>query len=251
MGNLFAEGTVALVTGASGGIGRAVAIDLAANGAIVLINYNRNKEGAEETQSVIRAAGGTAAIVKADVSNADEVNAMFTKIKKHFKKLDILVNNSGITKDGYLMMMSPESFDAVVKTNLYGCFYCTQGAVRLMCAAKNGGSVINISSTSGVVGQEGQANYSASKGAIISFTKTIAKEYARHGIRANVVAPGFINTHMTQVNGTLLKDKYLDFIPQGRFGEPEEVANVVTFLASSKASYITGKTIVVDGGLTM
>ena len=248
---LFEEGTIALVTGGSAGIGRAVAIDLAAKGATVVINYNRSREGAEETLNVIREAGGKAAIVKADVSDPDEVDAMFAKIKKHFKKLDILVNNSGVTRDGYLMMMSREAFDTVIKTNLYGCYYCTQGAIRLMCAAKNGGAIVNISSTSGVVGQEGQANYSASKGAIVSFTKTVAKEYARHGIRANVVAPGFIDTRMTQANRKLLEEKYMPYIPMGRFGEPQEIANVVTFLASDLASYITGKTIVADGGLIM
>lgn len=248
---LFEEGTIALVTGGSAGIGRAIAIDLAAKGATVVINYNRSREGAEETLNVIREAGGKAAIVKADVSDPDEVDAMFAKIKKHFKKLDILVNNSGVTRDGYLMMMSREAFDTVIKTNLYGCYYCTQGAIRLMCAAKNGGAIVNISSTSGVVGQEGQANYSASKGAIVSFTKTVAKEYARHGIRANVVAPGFIDTRMTQANRKLLEEKYMQYIPMGRFGEPQEIANVVTFLASDLASYITGKTIVADGGLIM
>lgn len=248
---LFEEGTIALVTGGSAGIGRAVAIDLAAKGATVVINYNRSREGAEETLNVIREAGGKAAIVKADVSDPDEVDAMFAKIKKHFKKLDILVNNSGVTRDGYLMMMSREAFDTVIKTNLYGCYYCTQGAIRLMCAAKNGGAIVNISSTSGVVGQDGQANYSASKGAIVSFTKTVAKEYARHGIRANVVAPGFIDTRMTQANRKLLEEKYMQYIPMGRFGEPQEIANVVTFLASDLASYITGKTIVADGGLIM
>ena len=248
---LFEEGTIALVTGGSAGIGRAVAIDLAAKGATVVINYNRSREGAEETLNVIREAGGKAAIVKADVSDPDEVDAMFAKIKKHFKKLDILVNNSGVTRDGYLMMMSREAFDTVIKTNLYGCYYCTQGAIRLMCAAKNGGAIVNISSSSGVVGQEGQANYSASKGAIVSFTKTVAKEYARHGIRANVVAPGFIDTRMTQANRKLLEEKYMQYIPMGRFGEPQEIANVVTFLASDLASYITGKTIVADGGLIM
>lgn len=248
---LFEEGTIALVTGGSAGIGRAVAIDLAAKGATVVINYNRSREGAEETLNIIREAGGKAAIVKADVSDPDDVDAMFAKIKKHFKKLDILVNNSGVTRDGYLMMMSREAFDTVIKTNLYGCYYCTQGAIRLMCAAKNGGAIVNISSTSGVVGQEGQANYSASKGAIVSFTKTVAKEYARHGIRANVVAPGFIDTRMTQANRKLLEEKYMQYIPMGRFGEPQEIANVVTFLASDLASYITGKTIVADGGLIM
>ena len=148
-------------------------------------------------------------------------------------------------------MMSQENFFNVMATNMGGCFHCTQGALRLMCAAKQGGSIINIASTSGIVGQEGQANYSASKGAIISFTKTAAKEYAKNDIRVNVVAPGFIETRMTQKSEKLLKDKYMQFIPMGRFGKPDEIAQVVTFLASSKASYITGKCIVVDGGLTM
>lgn len=248
---MFQEGSIALVTGASSGIGQAIAIDLAKNGVKVLINYCRSEEGALETLRIIEENGGSGEIIQCDVSDAAAVNKMFLYIKKTYKTIDILVNNSGITKDGYLLMMSEENFVKVMATNLGGCFNCTQGALRLMCAAKKGGSIINIASTSGVVGQEGQANYSASKGAIISFTKTTAKEYAKNGIRVNVVAPGFVETKMTQKSEKLLKEKYMSYIPMGRFGQPEEIAEVVSFLASSKASYITGKCIVVDGGLTM
>lgn len=248
---MFKPGSIALVTGASSGIGQAIAIDLAKNGVKVLINYCRSQEGALETLKIIEENGGSGEIIQCDVSDAAAVNKMFLYIKKTYKTIDILVNNSGITKDGYLLMMSEENFVNVMATNLGGCFNCTQGALRLMCAAKQGGSIINIASTSGVVGQEGQANYSASKGAIISLTKTTAKEYAKNGIRVNVVAPGFVETKMTKKSEKLLKDKYMGHIPMGRFGQPEEIAEVVTFLASSKASYITGKCIVVDGGLTM
>lgn len=248
---MFKPGSIALVTGASSGIGQAIAIDLAKNGVKVLINYCRSEEGALETLKIIEENGGSGEIIQCDVSDAAAVNKMFLYIKKTYKTIDILVNNSGITKDGYLLMMSEENFVNVMATNLGGCFNCTQGALRLMCAAKQGGSIINIASTSGVVGQEGQANYSASKGAIISFTKTTAKEYAKNGIRVNAVAPGFVETKMTQKSAKLLKDKYMGYIPMGRFGQPEEIAEVVTFLASSKASYITGKCLVVDGGLTM
>lgn len=248
---MFKTGSIALVTGASGGIGQAIAINLAQSGVKVLINYCRSKEGALETLKIIEQNGGSGEIIQCNVSDAAAVNKMFLYIKKTYKTIDILVNNSGITKDGYLLMMSEENFVNVMATNLGGCFNCTQGALRLMCASKQGGAIINIASTSGVVGQEGQANYSASKGAIISFTKTTAKEYAKNGIRVNAVAPGFVETKMTQKSEKLLKDKYMEFIPMGRFGQPEEIAEVVTFLASSKASYITGKCIVVDGGLTM
>lgn len=183
------------------------------------------------------------------MADQENVDQMFAKIKKAYKKVDILVNNAGIIKDGYLLMMGAKSFRDVMDTNMGGCFYCTQAALRLMCSSKSG-SIVNIASTSGITGQEGQANYSASKGAIISFTKAVAKEYAKKGIRANVVAPGFISTNMTKANKALLMEKYQEFIPQERFGEPEEVAYAVSFLASSKASYITGKVLTVDGGLT-
>ncbi len=248
---MFKENAIALVTGASSGIGQAIAIDLAKNGVTVLVNYCHGKEGALETLRIIEENGGSAEIIQCDVSDAKAVNKMFLYIKKTYKKLDILVNNSGITKDGFLLMMSEENFMDVMSTNLGGCFHCSQGAIRLMYASKQGGSIVNIASTSGVVGQIGQANYSASKGAMISFSKSCAKEYANKGIRVNVVAPGFIETKMTQKNMKQLKEKYLEYIPMERFGQVEEVAQVVTFLASDRASYITGKCLVVDGGLIM
>ena len=249
--SLFQDGTIALVTGASSGIGRAVAIDLAKQGATVLVNYHSNAEGAKEVVTHIKNIGGKAAVIQADVSDVVSVEKMFTNIKRSFGRIDVLVNNSGITRDGFLIMMGKQAFDDVMKTNCYGCFYCTQAAVRMMCTTKSGGAIVNIASTSGVVGQEGQANYSASKGAIISFSKAVAKEYASKGIRVNTVAPGFINTKMTVTVGNKLQEKYISYIPMGRFGEPEEVASVVTFLSSALSSYITGKTIIVDGGLTM
>lgn len=251
MRKAFEEGTVALVTGASSGIGRAIAVDLAENGVTVAINYNKNKEGAQETLRKVHYVGGKGAIIKADVSDEGEVLKMFMKIRKHFKRLDILVNNSGIIKDGFLLLMSQDSFENVLKTNLGGCFLCTKAAIMLMCSIKRGGCVINVASTSGIVGQEGQANYSASKGGIMSLTKTVAKEYAKDGIRVNCIAPGFVETAMTDVNKKVLSDKFMEFIPMKRFAKPEEIASVATFLASSGASYITGKIITVDGGLTM
>ena len=246
---LFEKGTIALVTGASSGIGRSCAIDLSRKGAYVIINYNSGKERAKETLDEILKDGGAGAIVKADVSDSAEVDEMFAKILKNFKKIDILVNNSGMIKDGYMLMMSDDAFDKVISVNLRGCFLCTRAALRMMCAQKKG-AIVNIASTSGITGSIGQANYSASKGGIIAMTKTIAKEYADKNIRVNAVAPGFIDTPMTKANRAVLSDQYLEFIPMKRFGDPEEVANAVTFLASDLSSYITGKILTVDGGLT-
>ena len=160
------------------------------------------------------------------------------------------MNNAGIIRDGYLLMMKKEAFDQVISVNLGGCFMCTQAAVRIMAGQKKG-AIVNISSTSGITGSEGQANYSASKAGIIGFTKTVAKEYASKGIRVNAVAPGFIDTKMTHANKELLESKYLQHIPMGRFGEPEDIAHAVTFLASDLAAYVTGKVLTVDGGMTM
>ena len=250
MKTMFEEGAVAVVTGASGGIGRACALSLAEQGVTVIVHYNGNKEAATETLNLILENKGRGAVIKADVSDHEEVIGMFKKIRNAFGRVDVLVNNAGINRDGYMLMMNDDAFRDVIETNLFGSFYCTQEALRLMAGAKKG-SIINISSTSGTVGSECQANYSASKGALISMTKTLAREYANKNIRVNAVAPGFIETNMLKSNYDLYVEKYMKSIPLGRFGEPEEVADVVTFLASDLASYITGKVITVDGGMTM
>jgi 3-oxoacyl-[acyl-carrier protein] reductase len=250
MSQLFEPGTVALVTGASGGIGRGIAVELAKNGASVIINYYKNKTGAEETLRLVHEVNGKGAIICADVADQNQVNKMYATVKKHFKRLDILVNNAGIIKDCYLLMMSSQTFEEVIHTNLMGSFYNTQAALRLMCERKSG-NIVNIASTSGKVGQAGQANYSASKGAVVSFTKSVAKEYADKGVRCNAVAPGFITTSMTNANKDLFMEKYGDLIPLARFGEVAEVAKTVLFLTSPMSSYITGEMITVDGGMTI
>lgn len=241
---------VALVTGASKGIGRAIAVELSKSNIIVIVNYNSNKEKAVETLSKIKEVGGEATAIKADVSKETEVLSMINLIKKKYGRLDMLVNNAGIIKDNYLLMMSHSTFQDVIETNLIGCFNCTKAALRIMCSQKQG-AILNISSTSGLIGQEGQANYSASKGGIISFTKSIAKEYASHNIRANVICPGFIDTEMTKPKKELLMNNYGNLIPLKRFGEPEEIAYAARFLLSEESSYITGQVLTIDGGLVM
>jgi len=245
------SGEVAVVTGASRGIGRASAIELSRHGASIVVHYNSNKEEAQATLRDIQSIGGQGVIAQADVSNSEEVERMFKKIRSHFDRVDILVNNAGITNDGYLLMMSNATFNDVISTNLGGVFHCTRAALRIMLANSSSGRIVNISSTSGLSGQPGQANYSASKGAIISFTKAIAREYAGKGVRANIVAPGFISTDMTRPKREMLESKYGSLIPLTRFGEPEEIAKAVAFLASEDSSYITGSVLTVDGGLTI
>ncbi|ADL42666.1 3-oxoacyl-(acyl-carrier-protein) reductase [Caldicellulosiruptor obsidiansis OB47] len=241
---------VALITGASRGIGRAIALKFAQNGANVIINYSSSQSQAENLKEEIEKIGTKAMIIKCDVSNSDEVNQMFSQIEKEFGRLDILVNNAGITKDGLILRMNEEDFDKVIAINLKGAFLCAKAAAKMMVKQRFG-NIINISSVVGITGNIGQANYAASKAGIIGLTKSLAKELASRNIRVNAIAPGFIKTDMTEVLSDKVKETMLSSIPLGRFGEADEVANVALFLASSLSSYITGQVIVVDGGMIM
>lgn len=244
------NGKVAVVTGASRGIGRAVAIRLAKEGAIVIINYNGSKERAEAVKFEIETAGGRAEIWQCNVSDYSACEEMFKEITAKFGSVDILVNNAGITKDGLLMKMSEEDYDAVLDTNLKGTFNCIRFVARQMIKQR-GGRIINMSSVSGVLGNAGQANYSASKAGVIGLTKSAARELASRGITVNAIAPGFINTEMTEVLSDKVKEGAVAQIPMGKFGEAEDIANTVAFLASENAGYITGQVINVDGGMAM
>jgi 3-oxoacyl-[acyl-carrier protein] reductase len=241
---------VALVTGASRGIGRSIALQLAADGFSVGVNYASNAEKADEVVGQITAAGGAAVAVQADVSDEEAVSAMFDKVSEELGSVTVLVNNAGITDDGLLLRMSTEQWDSVIDTNLRSVFLCTKAALRGMIRAKSG-RIINISSVSGVYGNAGQGNYSASKAGVIGFTMSTAKEVGSRGITVNAVAPGFIATDMTDALGDEAMSAATDQISLGRLGTPEEVASVVGYLASDGASYITGQTIVIDGGLAL
>lgn len=244
------DGKTALVTGASRGIGRAIAIKLASEGASVAINYAGNAKAAEEVKSIIEAAGGKAMLVQADVSSAESVEAMIKEVVEAFGGIDILVNNAGITRDGLLMRMKEEDWDAVINTNLKGVFYCTKAVSKLMMK-KRAGRIVNMASVVGLTGNAGQANYAAAKAGVIGFSKTMAKELASRGITVNMVAPGYIDTDMTAVLSESVRETMVSGIPLGRAGAPEDVANAVLFLVSDDASYITGQVINVDGGMVM
>ena len=241
---------VALVTGASRGIGRAIALRLAAEGCYVVINYNGSKEKAEEVQQEILQAGGQAHIYQCNVADFQACGEMFKDTISKMGHLDILVNNAGITKDGLLMGMSEEDFSKVVDINLKGTFYCIRHAARTMIKQKKG-RIINLSSIVGVSGNAGQANYAASKAGVIGLTKSAAKELASRGITVNAIAPGFICTDMTQVLPEQVKEKIWAQIPMGGFGDPQDVAAAVAFFASEEAGYITGQVLMVDGGMAM
>lgn len=242
------EEKVAVITGASGGIGKAITESLAREKATVILTYKNNKESAENIRQEIIKNGGKASIYQADVSEEEDVKRLFSAIKKEYGKIDILINNSGITKDGFLPIMSSKKFDEVIQVNLKGTYLCCREAVKQMILKKQG-TIINIASTSGISGAIGQTNYSASKGGIIAFTKSLALEVAQYNIRANVVAPGFIETQMTKKMDQKTLNKMLELIPLKRLGRPEEIANLVTFLASQLSEYITGKVFTIDGGL--
>lgn len=241
---------VAVVTGGSRGIGKEVAKKLASLGADVAINYTSNEEQANITRSEIEKMGVKCLVLKCDVSKSEDVSEMMDSIVKEFGKIDILVNNAGITRDGLLMRMKEEDFDKVIDINLKGVFNCTKSATKYMMKKKYG-KVINMASIVGIMGNPGQTNYCASKAGVIGFTKASARELASRNININAVAPGFIDTEMTQVLSEDLKNSMLANIPKKTFGKPEDVANVVAFLASDMSTYITGQVINVDGGMVM
>lgn len=239
---------VAIVTGASRGIGKAAALALVTQGAKVVINYARSSDAAIATVKEITDAGGEAIAIQADVSQSAEVDNLIKTTLDKFGRIDVLVNNAGITKDTLLLRMKPEQWQAVIDLNLTGVFLCTKAVSKTMLKQRSG-RIINIASVAGQMGNPGQANYSAAKAGVIGFTKTVAKELANRGITVNAVAPGFIETDMTH---DLKSDDIIQFIPLGRYGKPEEVAGTIRFLASDPAAaYITGQVFNVDGGMVM
>jgi 3-oxoacyl-[acyl-carrier protein] reductase len=241
-------GKVAIVTGASRGIGRAIALELAQVGAKVAVNYASSSGAADELVAQIVGIGGEAIAICADVSKADQIDTLVSTVMDKWGRIDVLVNNAGITRDTLLLRMKPEDWQAVIDTNLTGVFLCTRATSKIMLKQKSG-RIINIASVAGQMGNPGQANYSAAKAGVIGFTKTVAKELSSRGITVNAVAPGFIVTDMTN---DLKAEGILQFIPLGRYGQPEEVAGMVRFLAADPAAaYITGQTFNVDGGMVM
>lgn len=244
------EKNVALVTGASRGIGRAIALELARRGNRIIVNYNGSAEKAEQVGQEIAKAGGEAVLMQADVSSFTACEDMMRRISKEYGRLDILVNNAGITRDGLLMQMKEEDFRRVLEVNLQGTFHTIRFASRLMLKQRRG-RIVNLTSVVGIHGNSGQANYSASKAGIIGLTKSAARELASRGITVNAIAPGFIQTDMTGVLPEEVQEASRQQIPLGYFGRPEDVAAAVGFLTSDQASYITGQILGVDGGMGM
>lgn len=247
---MLLKGEIALVTGGSRGIGRSCAIALAAQGAEVILNYVSSPDKAEAVCQEIRSAGGIASAVKFDLSNTEETSNAVDAILKEKKSIGILVNNAGITRDGLSMRYSVEDWDSVLNTNLRGAFFTSQAVMRPMMKARKG-SIINISSIVGITGNAGQAAYCAAKAGLIGLTKSLAKELASRNIRVNAVAPGFIETDMTHALNDDQKAQIFKEIPLGRIGTGEEIAHAVVYLASPMSSYVTGQTIIVDGGMGM
>lgn len=247
---MLLSGQVALVTGASRGIGREIALAMAGKGARVAINYNTNAGAAQEVVEQIIAAGGEAMAWQADVSKTEQAQALVEKVLESWGRLDILVNNAGITRDTLLMRMSEEDWDRVLEVNLKGYFNCCKAVVRTMARARQG-RIINISSVVGIRGNAGQVNYSAAKAGVIGLTKSLAREVGSRNITVNVVAPGFIDTDMTKVLPDEIKEQMQKSIPLARLGDAADVAGLTVFLAGPEASYITGQVIAVDGGMSM
>ena len=244
------EGAVALVTGGSRGIGRAICLQLAQRGATVVVNFLQNQPAADEVVAAITSRGGTAMALQADVCQADEVASLFKRVTSQYGTLDVLVNNAGITRDNVIMLMKPDDFDIVHNTNLRSCWLCCKAAARVMMRRRSG-SIINITSVVGIAGNGGQTNYAASKAGIIGVTKSLAKELAARGVRVNAIAPGFVETDMTADLSDEIKSAAINAIPLGRMGNPDDIGKAVAFLASADAAYITGQTLVVDGGMVM
>lgn len=244
------KGKTAIVTGGSRGIGRAIALAIAAKGANVAVNYTSNKESADRVVAEIEGTGAAAMAVKADVSNVEEVENLVKEVLNKFGSIDILINNAGITRDNLLIRMSEKEFDEVLGTNLKGAFNCTKAVSKVMIKQKSG-KIINVSSVVGIIGNAGQSNYAAAKAGLIGFTKSVAKELAKRGITVNAVAPGFIETDMTSKLPEKAKVEFLNNIPLSRPGKPEDVAKAVLFLASEYSDYITGQVLNIDGGMVM
>ena len=247
---MLLDGKIALVTGGSRGIGRAIALRLVGEGAKVAVNYAGNQTAAEEVKAIIEQHGGTAMIVQTDVSDSTAATEMVARVHEELGGLDILVNNAGITRDTLLLRMKDEDFDAVINTNLKGIYACTKAAAKFMTKQRSG-RIVNLSSVVGEIGNVGQTNYAAAKAGVIGFSKAAAKEFASRNVTVNVVAPGFIDTDMTAVLKDSIREKLIEEVPLGALGKPEHVADAVLFLVSDAASYITGQVLNVDGGMVM